>query len=240
MNFIPFYDYDRYRFYYLDRYNPNYYSNFRYYNNYYRQCNIDPLPLSEQNLQPKNFKITYPFVQDISNENISKLVNESIADEVSNLFKEQVLLPQKINIEEVIGFYEVKLNKKCLLSILFGIYTYYTNAAHGLTAYSSLNIDIDTGKIYKLSDLFTSRINYKPILEQKVKEYIKVNNVPLLEEYKGLHEDQQFYLTPNSLVLYYPIYEYTPYAYGLFQIPIPFKDILNLLGPASPIQRLLK
>ncbi|NFD91980.1 DUF3298 domain-containing protein, partial [Clostridium botulinum] len=37
-----------------------------------------------------------------------------------------------------------------------------------------------------------------------------------------------------------PIYEYTPYAYGLFQVPIPFKDILNLLGPASPIQRLLK
>ncbi|NFD75528.1 DUF3298 domain-containing protein, partial [Clostridium botulinum] len=23
-------------------------------------------------------------------------------------------------------------------------------------------------------------------------------------------------------------------------VPIPFKDILNLLGPASPIQRLLK
>ncbi|NFD79087.1 DUF3298 domain-containing protein, partial [Clostridium botulinum] len=130
--------------------------------------------------------------------------------------------------------------KSCLLSILFGIYTYYDNAAHGSTTYSSLNIDIYTGKIYKLSDLFTSRINYEPIVEQKVKEYIKVNNVPLLQEYKGLHEDQQFYLTPNSLVLYYPIYEYTPYAYGLFQVPIPFKDILNLLGPASPIQRLLK
>nr|WP_242955144.1 RsiV family protein [Clostridium sporogenes] len=120
------------------------------------------------------------------------------------------------------------------------MYTYYANAAHGLTAYSSLNIDLNTGQLYKLSDLFTSRINYKPILEQKVREYIKANNVPLIEEYKGLDEDQQFYLTPNSLVLYYPIYKYTPYAYGLFQIPIPFKDILNLLGPVSPIQRLLK
>ncbi|EKS4342217.1 DUF3298 and DUF4163 domain-containing protein [Clostridium sporogenes] len=240
MNFIPFYDYNRYGFCYLNSCNPNFHNNFRYYNNYYRQCNIDPLPLNEQNLQPKNFKITYPFVQDIGNENISKFVNESIDNEVSNLFKEQVLIPRKANIQEVIGFYEVKLNKSCLLSILFGMYTYYANAAHGLTAYSSLNIDLNTGQLYKLSDLFTSKINYKPILEQKVREYIKANNVPLIEEYKGLDEDQQFYLTPNSLVLYYPIYKYTPYAYGLFQIPIPFKDILNLLGPVSPIQRLLK
>ncbi|AJD32155.1 DUF3298 domain-containing protein [Clostridium sporogenes] len=240
MNFIPFYDYDMYGCYYLNRYNPNYYNNFRHYNDYYRQCNIDPLPLNEQNLQPKNFKITYPFVQDIGNENISKFVNESIDNEVSNLFKDQVLIPRKVNIQEVIGFYEVKLNKSCLLSILFGMYTYYANAAHGFTAYSSLNIDLNTGQIYNLNDLFTSRINYKPILEEKVREYIKENNVPLIEEYKGLHEDQQFYLTPNSLVLYYQVYEYTPYAYGLFQIPIPFKDILNLLGPASPVQRLPK
>lgn len=240
MNFMPFDNYNMCKFCYLNRYNQNMHNNFRNYNNYYRECNMETIPLNEQILRPKNFRITYPFVKDIGNENISKFVNESIANEVSNLFKEQALPPEKINIQEVIGFYDVKLNKSCLISILFGIYTYYANAAHGSTTYSSLNIDIDTGKIYKLSDLFTSRINYKPILEQKVKEYIKVNNVPLLEEYKGLHEDQQFYLTPNSLVLYYPIYEYTPYAYGLFQVPIPFKDILNLLGPASPIQRLLK
>ncbi|ENK1243406.1 DUF3298 and DUF4163 domain-containing protein [Clostridium sporogenes] len=243
MNFIPFYDYNMHRFYYLNRYNPNYYNNFRQYNNYYRQyrqCNIDPLPLKEENLQPKNFRITYPFVQDIGNENISKFVNESIVNEVSNLFKEQVLTPGKGNIQEAIGFYEVKLNKNCLLSILFGMYTYYEGAAHGFTAYSSLNIDLNTGQVLQLNDLFTSRINYKPILEEKVREYISKNNVPLIEEYNGLHEDQQFYLTPDSLVLYYQVYEYTPYSYGLFQIPIPYKDILNLLGPASPIQRLLK
>lgn len=237
MNFIPFYDYERCKFCYLNRYN---YNNFRYYNNYYRQCNMETTPLMEQNLQPKNFKITYPLVKDINSKNISKLANEAIVDQVNKLFKEQALIIEKRNIEEVIGFYEIKLNKNCLLSILFGMYTYYTNAAHGLTAYSSLNMDLNTGQIYKLNDLFTSKINYKPVLEQKVREYIRINNVPLIEEYKGLDENQQFYLTPNSIVLYYPIYKYTPYAYGLFQIPIPFKDILNLLGPASPIQKLLK
>ncbi|EJO5346566.1 DUF3298 domain-containing protein [Clostridium botulinum] len=240
MNFMPFYDYERCKFCYLNRYNPNYYNNFRYYNNYYRQCNMETTPLMEQNLQPKNFKITYPLVKDINSKNISKLANEAIVDQVNKLFKDQVLIIEKRNIEEVIGLYEIKLNKNCLLSILFGMYTYYINAAHGLTAYSSLNMDLNTGQIYKLNDLFTSKINYKPVLEQKVREYIRMNNVPLIEEYKGLDENQQFYLTPNSIVLYYPIYKYTPYAYGLFQIPIPFKDILNLLGPASPIQKLLK
>ncbi|WP_251859744.1 DUF3298 and DUF4163 domain-containing protein [Clostridium sp. Marseille-Q2269] len=240
MNFIPFDSYSMCRFCYLNRYNQVMRNMCRGYNGYHRQCNMGAISLSEQNLQPKNFKITYPFIQEVADEPISKLVNEAIANEVSNLFKQQALIPSKINVEEVIGFYDVKLNNKCILSILFGMYTYYTNAAHGSTLYSSLNIDLDTGKIYKLSDLFTSKINYKPILEEKVRGYIKVNNVPMLEEYKGLDPNQQFYLTPDSLVLYYPVYQYTPYAYGLFQIPIPYKDILNLLGPVSPIQRLLR
>lgn len=251
MNFIPFYDYNMHRFYYLNMYNPNYlnmynpnyYNNFKNYNNYYRQyeqCNTDTLPLKEENLQPKNFKITYPVVQGIDNENISKFVNETIVDEVNDLFKEEILTPGKGKLLELIGFYEMKLNKECLLSILLGMYTYYEGAAHGFTAYSSLNIDLNTWQNLQLSDLFTSKINYKPILEQKVREYVSKNNVPLIEEYNGLSEDQQFYLTPDSLVLYYQVYEYTPYSYGLFQIPIPYQDILNLLGPASPIQRLIK
>lgn len=61
----------------------------------------------------------------------------------------------------------------------------------------------------------------------------------LLEEYKGVTPDQEFYLTPEELVIYYQVYEYNPYVYGLFKIPIKYNDIRSLLGQLSPIQRLV-
>ncbi|WP_243128237.1 DUF3298 and DUF4163 domain-containing protein [Clostridium niameyense] len=234
-NYCPFYRYyknmDSYKYDSMDiKYKQNNFIN--------SKKTYNKAKINEQILSPDNFKITYPFVENIRNDSLKKIINNKIINEVSNLFKEQVLLPEKVNFIEVIEFYEMPLNKRGLLSILFGIYT-YTGGAHGYTAYSSITIDLDTGKVYNFNDLFTTRINYKPILEDKVREYIKQNDIPILEEYKGIDKNQQFYLTPTELVIYYQVYTYTPYAYGLFKIPIPYKDILNLLGPASPIQKLL-
>ncbi|WP_125151959.1 DUF3298 and DUF4163 domain-containing protein [Clostridium rectalis] len=193
--------------------------------------------LGEQILKPNTFKLTYPFVTNLQ-ESVRKKVNEGIIDEVVYLFKDQVLYPENIDFKEVISFYEVPLNEKGLLSILFGIYT-FTGGAHGYTKYSSITLDLNSGKVYSFSDLFNPKIYYKGFLDEIAKQYIKDNNIPLVEEYNGIHQDQKFYLTPNELVLYYQVYEYTPYYYGVFKIIIPYDKILNLLGPMSPIQKLI-
>jgi hypothetical protein len=196
--------------------------------------------LGEQFLSPSSFKISYPYVINMHNKEVESKINQTIVDEVARLFKNAVLYPQQINFKEILGDYEIKLNEKGLLSILFSIYTYVEHAAHGITIYSSLTFDLETGKIYQFSDLFTARIYYKAILDDIARNYIEENNIQLIAEYKGITQNQQFYLTPDELVIYYQIYEYTPYVYGLFEIPIPYSKILNLLGPASPIQRLLQ
>lgn len=155
------------------------------------------------------------------------------------LLKNQVLLPQKIQFSQIISFYEIPLNKNGLISILFGIYTYVNKAAHGFTKYASLTMDLKTGKVYKLEDLFNPKFYWKPLLDNLAKEYIKENNITLINEYNGISENQEFYLTENSLVIYYQVYEYTPYSDGLFKIEIPYEKIQNILYPGSPIQRLL-
>lgn len=196
--------------------------------------------LQEQNLHPDNFSIKYPFIDPLNckGSGVDK-VNNEIINQVSKLFKNQVLQIGIVDFNEVIGNYEVMLNKNGILSILFSMYTYVNRAAHGFTLYSSMTANVATGQIYSFSDLFNSKVYYKGFLDPIAKQYIKENNITLINEYNGITENQQFYLTPNSLVLYYQIYEYTPYYYGLFKIEIPYDKIRNILSPVGPINKLI-
>jgi len=195
--------------------------------------------LGEQILKPQKFSISYPFIKNEDNIESMAKVNNAIIDTVNNLFKTGVLLPEKVEFYEVIGNYQVMLNEKGLLSILFNLYTYVNKAAHGYTSYGSITANIQTGQIYSFSDLFNPKIYYVGFLNEIAQEYIKTNNITLINKYNGITPNQQYYLTPDKLVLYYQVYEYTPYYYGLFKIEIPYEKMENLITPFSPINKLL-
>lgn len=206
---------------------------------YRKEAFSAPIELSEQKLSPSNFSIVYPFIPNDKNDKTIEKINNYIIDEVDKLFRSQVLLPEKLDFNDVLGTYEVMLNKNGVLSILFSIYTYVKRAAHGFTAYSSITLNVETGEIYSFNDLFNPKIYYTGFLNDIAREYIKKNNIGLINEYNGIVPNQQYYLTPNALVIYYQVYDYTPYYYGLFKIEIPYDKITNLLTPLSPIIKLL-
>ncbi len=192
-----------------------------------------------QNLMPPKFKISYPVIDNPnSKDNITK-INNAIVDEVDKLFRNQVLRPEVIDFVEVLGTYEITLNKNGILSILFDLYVYQNKAAHGFTLYSSITANVEKGKVYSFNDLFNPKIYYVPMLNELAQKYIKENNILLINKYNGITKNQQYYLTENSLVLYYQIYEYTPYVYGLFKIEIPYSKILNIISPTGPIPKVL-
>lgn len=195
--------------------------------------------LNEQKLVPQKVNIMYPFVVNENNDRIKAKVNEEIIDAVGKLFKNQVLLPEKTDFIEIFVVYEIGINKNYILSILFSIYTYVYHAAHGLTVYSSITINTKTGKTYSFSDLFNPKMNYLGVLTLMVNKYIKDNNIQLINPFKGVTNNQEFYLTDKNLILYYQVYEYTPYYYGIFKVPIPYTEIKNILSPMSPINRLI-
>lgn len=195
--------------------------------------------LNTAKISPEKFSISYPFILNPKKDQIINKINTSIINEVSKLFTSQVLFPAKIEFNEILGTYEIMLNKNGLLSILFNMYTYVNKAAHGFTAYSSITLNVNTGQIYNFSDLFNPKIYYVSFLNKLVEEYIKDNDITLINEYKGITQSQQYYLTVNSLILYYQVYEYTPYYYGIFEIELPYSKIKNLLSPTSPINMLI-
>jgi hypothetical protein len=62
----------------------------------------------------------------------------------------------------------------------------------------------------------------------------------LISEYKGIPENQPFYLTPTNIVLFYPLYQYTPYYYGIPKFEIPYNQINSLINPNGPLTAINK
>jgi hypothetical protein len=195
--------------------------------------------IGDQILSPSDFKLNYPFIKSLQSKPAQDAINDSIVSLEGSLFTEHVLLNEKTDFKDVVSEYKVPLNEKGLISMLFDIYVYKNHSAHGMTYYASITANLETGEIYEFSDLFNPKIYYKKFLSEIVIKKVKEMKVPLIASFKGITENQQFYLTANSLVLYYKLYEYTPYYFGNFEIRIPFVEIKNLIGPMSPIKKLL-
>jgi hypothetical protein len=198
----------------------------------------ETMRLEEAIVHPSLCNISYPYISNSEDDSVKTNINNSIIRKVNQLFTGNIFLPEKFNLEEIAEFYKVPLNEKGILSILFGLYT-YREGPHGITKYNSLTIDMETGKSYVFSELFNPKMNYLSVLNEFIFKEIKQKQIPIINEFKGVLDNQQFYLTPFALVIYYRIYEYTPYSYGLFEITIPYGDITELLSPLSPIQKLI-
>ena len=195
--------------------------------------------LQTQVLSPPQFKLEYPFIENATNENAANIVNQEIIDVLNSLWLNEVLIPEKINFIVVESAYEVPLDSNGLLSIVMSLYTRTQDNPSGNIVFTSLTVDVNTGKVYDLGDLFNTRMNYAKILSDIAMKKANEMNVNFIEPYNGITDTQQFYLTPQALVLYYQVGEYTPASMGLFRITIPYNEISNILYPESPIVRLM-
>lgn len=68
-------------------------------------------------------------------------------------------------------------------------------------------------------------------LYKKAKEQIEDIGFDLLDEFKGIEDGQEFYLTSDGLVIYYQPYVYTPYAYGPLKLYFNYSDLDHLIIP---------
>lgn len=216
--------------------------------------------LSEKN-QWINLDVNYPTIifknqdKSIIQDKINK---QFFADAMWS--REQMLKDSKEAYEDAIKYkydfrpysleikYDIDKNNDGILSAHSTVY-YYTGGAHGMSYTIPYNYRIEDGRELKLNDLFKEGYDYKKVINEKIKvlrdkmdeeykaEYIKNGGKEsdykslFFEEFKGIKDDQKFYITNNDIVIYYDHYEIAPYAFGMpkFNIPISsLKEGLNI------------
>ncbi len=99
----------------------------------------------------------------------------------------------------------------------------YTGGVHSMMRMIALNYDREKKKLLNLKDLFEEEADYITQINEKVKKYFK--NMPLLNKFVTINENQQFYMMKNGIVIFFQPYEYTPYSYGFPKIFISYEEL---------------
>jgi len=190
------------------------------------------LPIRTRTMTAKNVKINVPYVTGGTSLAAQEKINDAIAEATQKLMRDQGF--PSGDIQEMDGTFEIKTNERGVLSLSLLNYV-FTGGAHGNTVQKSLTFDADTGRAYKLSELFKPGTDYEARLNKIIEEQIKARNLPLLVDYPGISADQDFYIADKSLVVYFQLYEILPYVYGFPYFPISVYDIQDIIDEDGPL-----
>lgn len=173
-----------------------------------------------------------------------KLNNYLVEARVNDLIKEQIfyLIPGDgcDTYEEIFGKYKVTLNKNSILSVVLNVYTFRWHAANGLDVQKSITANLQNGAAYQFSDLFQAGSDYKQVIDSIIQGQIASQNIPLISPFPGVTANQEYYLTDDTLVVYYQEIQFTPHYVGIPEFSIPYTEIENIIRKDGPIGRLIK
>jgi hypothetical protein len=136
------------------------------------------------------------------------------------------------------GDFSVKYFKKNLLILELDGYNYPFGAAHGMPTQIMVPVDIVSGKFYELKGLFKQDSSYVKVLSDIIEKQIQEqpeNYFP--DAFKGIEPDQPFYVSNDSLFIYFTPYEIAPYAAGFPTFEIPFKEIKSIINTKGEFWR---
>lgn len=128
--------------------------------------------------------------------------------------------------------FEVKKNGDNMLSI---VVTYYQDSggAHGFYENESYNIYMRNGENLSLESLFKKDKDYKLVIEDnirnQIKEISKDDSIGQIYDFKGIKENQKFYIQDDKLVIYFDLYEIAPYVAGIPEFPINILQIGHIM-----------
>ena len=119
-------------------------------------------------------------------------------------------------------------------SVIFDLYVYY-GGAHGMTVRTGQTWDFRTGARIPLSYFFQQNTPYRKIIlnsiTEQVREQVKKEEILFFDNpeqnIRQYFREQNFYLTGNSFVFFYPLYTLAPYYAGILCYKVPFEELKN-------------
>lgn len=198
-----------------------------------------PVNVRIKEIKQAGVSIPYPELIQLQNKEVQGKINRLIIKKVKALIDEQYKQQAANHFTEMIGSFEIKTNERNLFSVSFGNYAYAEGFAHGLSLMDSLTVDVQTGRVYALKDLFKGNSDYVKVLSKQVKMQIKERELPILNHFTSIDRDQSYYIADKSLVIYFQAYEITPGYVGIPSFPINAFLLEHILLSDGPLGRML-
>lgn len=182
--------------------------------------------------------VFYPKVIGMQNQEMERSINRAAVYQTQQLINQQVgNMPTTV--VQMIGSYEIKNNQRQVLSLALSNYTYHYHAAHGMTYIKSLTFDLQTGELCELKDLFKPGSDYVKVLSALILSQIKQRDIQLLNGFTAIQPNQDYYIADKVLVIYFQLYEITPYVFGFPMFPISVFDLEDIIDENGPLGRMV-
>lgn len=181
----------------------------------------------EQKYRPnKDYLVYYPQIRGIPNQ---AAVNAALADLAG-----VKPIPSHTQLDSNYdGDFELPYYQKDLLVVEITGYDYVPCAAHGMPIKKHAHINLKTGMMYQLKDLFKQGSAYVKVISDWIEEQIKTSDqysYLFPEEYHGIKEDQPFFINEAGLNIYFKPYEIAAFAAGFPTFTIPFEELKSILN----------
>ena len=181
--------------------------------------------------------VYYPQIVGMKEQLFERFMNQTIIQQTQQLINEQVgNMPTTV--AEMLGTFEIKNNQRQVVSLSLSNYTYHDKAAHGMTYIKSLTFDLKNRKLCQLKDLFKPGSDYVKRLSNLISLQIKQRDIQLLFGFNEISPNQDFYIADKALVIYFQLYDITPYVYGFPMFPISVYDLLDIIDENGPLGRM--
>ncbi|TFJ91789.1 DUF3298 and DUF4163 domain-containing protein [Lentibacillus salicampi] len=181
--------------------------------------------------------VVYPRVFGMQDQGMEQFINERITYQTQQLINKQAdEMPTPL--VEMDGSFEIKNNQRNVLSLSLSNYAYHYQAAHGMTYIESLTFDLKERKQCSLSDLFKPGSHYTERLTELVNEQIEHRDIQTFDDHVDIQPDQDFYIADKALVIYFQLYDITPYVFGFPMFPISVYAIADIICEDGPLGRM--
>ncbi|MEI2282467.1 DUF3298 and DUF4163 domain-containing protein [Paenibacillus polysaccharolyticus] len=183
-------------------------------------------------VQIKNTEVDlkYPQVSGLNNKKAESAINKVLKNEVDALvadFKKEAKGFEKPTAErphELMSSYEVMYNENGVISFVTSSYAIH-GGANGRNIRNGHTFALSTGKELTLYDVLQNSKSMLDKLSKNVGEQLEAK-YNVRSEYKGLDKDQDFYVTPKGVVVFFQQYEYTSRAEGFPEFTFKYKEVL--------------
>ncbi|HEX2938246.1 MAG TPA: DUF3298 domain-containing protein [Ruminiclostridium sp.] len=177
-----------------------------------------------------NCRVSYPHIDGISNLSRQERLNVALKESAKTVETKARYDAKFGNVNADVDFIVTRNNNSIMSLVVKGKIS--SGKSESLSQ-TGLTIDTVTGRRYLLADLFIDNADYVETLSNQIKTQIARSGLDKrqVKEFKRISENEDFYLTSDSVIVFFEQGEYFSSDCAVREFAIPLETLAGILKP---------